>query len=95
MHLPLLLSITTLLTHAHAMGIPIHEDSANSIVREVVPGTSPANDAAFCTNCVHVGSRCNIGEGNCFTSEQASCTYCGKECGSICVRDGIPCEAYC
>ncbi|KAK1749431.1 hypothetical protein QBC47DRAFT_441789 [Echria macrotheca] len=72
------------------IGIEIYEENGMTRVREVA-----SELGALCTNCVHVGGRCNIGEGNCYGTEKASCTYCGKPCGSICVRDGIPCEAYC
>ncbi|KAK1833941.1 hypothetical protein QBC39DRAFT_369570 [Podospora conica] len=91
---PILLSLSTLAHAATPMSIEVYEENGKTVVREV-PGTSLANvDAAFCTNCVHVGGRCNIGEGNCYASEKASCTYCGGAC-KICVREGITCEAYC
>ena len=46
-----------------------------------------------CTNCVHVGGACTIGEGNCMTSEHASCTDCGSG-DVICVdTDGGSCQA--
>ncbi|KAK3315864.1 hypothetical protein B0H66DRAFT_559901 [Apodospora peruviana] len=75
------------------VGIEIFEENGVTVVREVANKLSERGE--LCTNCVHVGSSCQIGEGNCYSSEHASCTYCGQPCGSICVRDGIPCDAYC
>lgn len=46
-----------------------------------------------CTNCVHVGDHCTIGEGHCYATEHAYCTDCG-DIGTICVdTQGGSCSA--
>ncbi|KAI0453801.1 hypothetical protein F5B21DRAFT_525449 [Xylaria acuta] len=69
---------------AAAVGIEFVERDGITIVRE-------ATHTLACTNCVHVGGQCLIGEGNCMTSEHASCTACGNQ-GSICVSDFGSCD---
>ncbi|KAM0794744.1 hypothetical protein BDR22DRAFT_894894 [Usnea florida] len=72
-----------------AMGIEVVRRDGLTIVREVPRALSSRS----CTNCVHVGGACTIGEGNCMTSEHASCTDCGTG-DVICVdTDGGSCSA--
>ncbi|KAL9126062.1 MAG: hypothetical protein Q9175_007975 [Cornicularia normoerica] len=70
------------------MGIEVIRRDGLTMVREV-----PRSLGRRCTNCVHVGGACTIGEGNCMTSEHASCTDCGSG-DVICVdTDGGSCSA--
>ncbi|KAI0101402.1 hypothetical protein GGR51DRAFT_563581 [Nemania sp. FL0031] len=69
---------------AYGVGIELVQRDGITIMREVT-------DTLACTNCVHVGGSCLIGEGNCMTSEHASCTACGDK-GSICVSDAGTCD---
>ncbi|KAG9514618.1 hypothetical protein KCV07_g7983, partial [Aureobasidium melanogenum] len=71
------------------MGIEVIRRDGEVMVREV---PRDLNKRA-CTNCVHVGGECTIGEGNCYSSEHASCTDCGNG-RVICVdTDGGSCSA--
>ncbi|KAI0020945.1 hypothetical protein F4780DRAFT_322288 [Xylariomycetidae sp. FL0641] len=72
------------------MGVEvIRRDDGTTIVREV----PRALNKRTCTNCVHVGGTCTIGEGNCMSSEHGSCTDCGDK-GVICVdTEGGSCNA--
>ncbi|KAI0129661.1 hypothetical protein BJ170DRAFT_692334 [Xylariales sp. AK1849] len=71
------------------MGIEVIRQNGVTVVREVAHSLSGRS----CTNCVHVGGACTIGEGNCMTSEHASCTDCGNG-DVICVdTDGGSCSA--
>ncbi|QSZ33606.1 hypothetical protein DSL72_005174 [Monilinia vaccinii-corymbosi] len=64
------------------MGIEVVRQDGRTIVREV-----PRSLSGRCTNCVHVGGACTIGQGNCMTSEHAYCTDCGAG-DVICVDNG-------
>ncbi|KAK4628723.1 hypothetical protein CLAFUW4_08563 [Fulvia fulva] len=71
------------------MGVEVIRENGNVLVREVA---HPLSKRA-CTNCVHVGGHCIIGEGNCYSTENALCTDCGAA-GTICVdRQGGSCSA--
>lgn len=48
-----------------------------------------------CNNCVHSGGRCTVGDGNCYGSEHAYCTWCGTHCKSICIPQGEDCTKWC
>ncbi|KAH7242811.1 hypothetical protein BKA59DRAFT_494991 [Fusarium tricinctum] len=48
-----------------------------------------------CRECVHLGGRCTIGDGSCYSSEHASCRWCGNHCKSRCIGDGQTCEKWC
>lgn len=70
------------------MGIEVVRRDGLTMVREVPRALSRA-----CTNCVHVGGECTIGEGNCYATEHALCTDCGNG-RVICVdQDGGSCDA--
>ncbi|KAI1121233.1 hypothetical protein F5Y10DRAFT_272301 [Nemania abortiva] len=81
-----IVAFTALLGAAPAagIGIEVFERDGVTVLRE-------ATDTLECTNCVHVGGSCLIGEGNCMGSEHASCTACGNK-GAICVSDYGTCD---
>ncbi|KAL8407540.1 hypothetical protein RB594_006384 [Gaeumannomyces avenae] len=76
-----------------AMGVEVLEQDGSLMVREVITEGAPKEKR--CRECVHVGNRCTIGDGSCYAKEQASCTWCGDHCKSICIPRGESCTKWC
>ncbi|KAM0815577.1 hypothetical protein AB5N19_01376 [Seiridium cardinale] len=79
---------------ASPMGVEIIERDGKTIVRESFHDESAGMEKR-CRECKHTGQRCTIGDGSCYSSENAGCTWCGSHCKSICVAEGQTCEQWC
>ncbi|KAH8845364.1 hypothetical protein MCOR27_002450 [Pyricularia oryzae] len=75
------------------LGVEVREEHGSLVVREV--SSEGTGLEKRCRECVHVGDRCTIGHGSCYAREQASCTWCGNHCKSICIPNGESCQKWC